>query len=117
MEKITFQTVESEDKIVEVNKGHTILRAARQGKVDLRHKCGGKASCTTCKVIIEDQSGISPVSEKEVRKLGDENIAQGLRLSCQTQIIQEVVVTIPEDPYKARIQALLEQQKKNDDMW
>src|SRR5690625_5408992 len=97
MAKITFQTVDSEDKIISVKEGQTILRAARQGRVDLRHKCGGKASCTTCKVIIEDQSGISLVTEKEARKLGDENIAKGLRLSCQTQILQEVVVTRSEE--------------------
>lgn len=115
--KIKFQMSETEEKEVIVRKGHSILRAAQQGKVGLRHKCGGRASCTTCKVIIEDQSNVSDVSEKELRKLGDENIANKLRLSCQTEILGDVTVQVPEDPYKARIRALLQQQKEQDGLW
>ncbi len=113
MAKIIFQSSGSKENIVEIKQGQTILRAARQGRVNLQHKCGGKASCTTCKVIIADQTGISPVSTKEIRKLGEENIAKGLRLSCQTQVLHEVVVKIPEDPYKARIRTLLQQQNQD----
>ncbi len=116
MAKVTFQSSACKESLVEIKKGQTILRAARQGRIELRHKCGGKASCTTCKVIIADQSGISPVSTKEIRKLGEENIDKGLRLSCQTQVFHEVVVKIPEDPYKARIHTLLQQQNQ-DNKW
>lgn len=100
---------------MDVLQGHTILRAAQQGGIGLRHKCGGRASCTTCKVIIQNQSGVSVVSSKEIRKLGEENIANGMRLGCQTNIINKVKVQIPEDPYKARIQALLQQQNREFD--
>jgi len=112
MVQITFKTAGKEDKVVDVRQGHTILRAAQQGRVGLRHKCGGRASCTTCKVNIENQSGVSPVSDRELRKLGEANIATGLRLSCQTKIFRPIEVEIPEDPYQARIRALLQQESK-----
>lgn len=112
MVKVTFRSYGEADKVVDVRKGSTILRAAKQGRVGLRHKCGGRASCTTCKVTIHDQSVVSPVSAKEQRKLGEANLAKGLRLSCQTSILHTVAVEIPEDPYQARIRALLQQQPK-----
>lgn len=114
--KIKFQ-IDEEEKEVVVRKGHSILRASQQGRVGLRYKCGGKASCTTCKVLIDDQSNVSIVSEKERRKLGEENITKKFRLSCQTYILGDVTVSVPEDPYKARIRALLNEQKEEEGLW
>lgn len=97
---------------VKIHDGHTVLRAAKQGRVALRHKCGGNASCTTCKVKIVDQDGVSKPNRKEEMRLGEENIAQGFRLSCQTRVHGKAQAEIPEDPYKARIRQLLAQQKE-----
>lgn len=97
-----------------IKEGHTLLRAAKQGHVPLRHKCGGKASCTTCKVKIYDQTGISPPNHKEQYKLGDKQISDGIRLSCQTRVYKSVEAIIPEDPFRARVRQLLEEQRKND---
>lgn len=44
-------------------------------------------------------------------QLGEHNIDDGMRLSCQTRVYKEVEVVIPEDPYKARIRALLAEQR------
>ncbi|MUV38980.1 hypothetical protein JNUCC1_02852 [Lentibacillus sp. JNUCC-1] len=98
---------------IHIKEGHTILRAARQGHVPLRHKCGGRASCTTCKVNIADQSQISEPNHKEHYKLGDANISSGMRLSCQTKVYGHVTAHIPQDPYRARINALLKQQQED----
>ncbi|MGM8366732.1 2Fe-2S iron-sulfur cluster-binding protein [Virgibacillus sp. W0181] len=111
MTKVIFYHADELLKSVSIHKGQTILRAAKQGRVALQHRCGGKAQCTTCKVMIEDQSGVSSAEDKEIKRLGCHNIAKGMRLSCQTEVIKEVEVVIPEDPYKARIRALLAEQK------
>lgn len=114
MIKVEFKISDTETKEVQVRKGHSILRAAQQGRVGLRYKCGGKASCTTCKVVIDEQGNVSDVLEKERRKLGEVNIEQNYRLSCQTRVHGNVTVKVPEDPYKARIRALLAEQRQND---
>lgn len=96
---------------VKIQDGQTILRAAKQGRIALRHKCGGQASCTTCKVQITNQSGISTPQKKESMKLGEAQINDHMRLSCQTKVFTSVDAHIPEDPYKARIRALLEAER------
>lgn len=92
------------------------MRAAKQGRVTLQHRCGGKAQCTTCKVKILNQSGVSEPDNKEIMQLGEHNIEAGMRLNCQTKVYKEVKVFIPEDPFKARIQSLLAEQNKNNDL-
>lgn len=113
MAKVIFNDLDNHIKKVNIRSGHTILRAAKQGRVALKHKCGGQASCTTCKVYIENQQGVSDVLAIENQRLGEENITKGMRLSCQTKVYGTTSVIIPEDPYKARIRKLLEQQRDN----
>lgn len=112
MAVVLFNQVENKRTEVTIHNGHTILRAAKQGRVVLKHKCGGKASCTTCKVEIKDQANISPPLPIEEMRLGEENIKNGYRLSCQTKVYGKVEVKMPEDPFKARIRELLKQQEK-----
>lgn len=112
MAKVTFIDADEQSKTVDIKEGHTILRAAKQGRIPLRHKCGGKASCTTCKVIIHDQAGVSEPRDIEIMRLGEDNIEKGMRLSCQTKVIKSVLAHIPEDPYKAKIRALLAEQRQ-----
>ncbi|WP_217587099.1 2Fe-2S iron-sulfur cluster-binding protein [Lentibacillus saliphilus] len=114
MVHVTFINADGKSYETTIKDGQTILRAARQGHVPLRHKCGGQASCTTCKVTIEDQSYVSPPNDKERYKLGDTNIHNHIRLSCQTKVFGNVHATIPEDPYQARIRQLLKQQNEHD---
>ena len=112
MAKVTFIDADQQVKPVNIRNGQSILRAAKQGRIALRHKCGGQASCTTCKVLIHDQTGISDPLDIEIMRLGEDNIAKGMRLSCQTKVLKTVEVEIPEDPYKARIRALIAEQNK-----
>lgn len=111
MAKVTFHQGDEVLKTVTIKKGQSILRAAKQGRVALKHRCGGNAQCTTCKVTIDNQLAVSTPQKKEVMTLGEHNIEQNMRLSCQTRVHGEVDVAIPEDPYKARIRELLAQQK------
>lgn len=114
MAKVTFRDADNGEKLVTIHEGQTILRAAKQGRIALRHKCGGNASCTTCKVVILDQIGISQPNQKEINRLGEVDIEKGLRLSCQTIVYGTVEAAIPEDPFKARVRALLEEQRKSE---
>lgn len=112
MVEVNFIDADQHIKNVKIKEGQTILRAAKQGRVALRHKCGGQASCTTCKVLIQDQTGISDPLDIEIMRLGEENIDKGMRLSCQTKVLRSAKAEIPEDPYKAKIRELIAEQKR-----
>lgn len=81
-----------------VQSGQTLLAAARDLGVELESACGGKGTCGKCRVRIEsDPAGVSPVTSVEEHKLGPELITTGLRLACQTQIVGDVKVFVPEE--------------------
>lgn len=87
-------TFEPAKKTVEVEDGTTILKAAMDNKIDLRHECGGNAQCTTCRVIVRTgKQNLSPMEEKEKDVLqGKVNL--NYRLSCQTKIHGDVTVFV-----------------------
>jgi 2Fe-2S ferredoxin len=100
---------------IHVRYGSTVLDASTKARVLIRTRCGGKAACLMCKVIIEDQSGLSPMNSNEELKLG--SLAEsGYRLACQACVIGDSQVIIPEDPLKAAIRALLAKQREDDDI-
>lgn len=114
MAKVIFHDADENINSVTIHEGHTILRAAKQGRIALQHRCGGKAQCTTCKVMITNQAAVSEPQDIEIMRLGKNDIESGMRLSCQTKVYCTVEAMIPEDPYKARIRALLLEQRNND---
>ncbi|MEX2460978.1 MAG: 2Fe-2S iron-sulfur cluster-binding protein [Paenibacillaceae bacterium] len=99
---------------IRVRYGSTVLDASTKARVLIRTRCGGKAACLMCKVIIEDQTGLSPMKRNEELKLG--GLAErGYRLACQACIVGDTQVTIPEDPLKAAIRAQLAKQREDDE--
>lgn len=111
MPKITFQPA---NRAIDVRKGTTVLIAAIKAGVFIRSRCGGTAGCLMCKVAIDAKERVTPITEKESRKLGP--LAQeGIRLSCQALVEGDAVVTVPEDPLKAAIRRQLQQEE--DDLW
>ncbi len=69
--------------------------------------CGGKGTCGKCRVRMETTSATTPVAESEPavappteserRLLGTELLASGLRLACQTQVLGDARVFVPEE--------------------
>jgi len=76
--------------------GETLLDAARRAGVALAAICGGTGSCGRCRVRVMAGDVSSP-SETEIRKLGAEALAQGMRLACQTRVRGGVKVYVPAD--------------------
>lgn len=103
-----------EYKSIQVKSGTTILDASNKVRVTIRTRCGGKAACLMCKVLVEDQSGISAPNLNEKLKLGD-LIDSHYRLACQACVTGQVFVQVPEDPLKTAVRALLAKQQAGDD--
>lgn len=111
--EILFQP---DQKKTRVRSQTNVLDASRRAGVRIPTRCGGKAGCLMCKVIVEgeEKEHCSPPELKEVRKLGTVMIEQGYRLACQTKITNHLKVIVPEDPLKAAIRKQLEAAKNRD---
>ncbi|MDE2386000.1 MAG: DUF4445 domain-containing protein [Alphaproteobacteria bacterium] len=86
--------------------GTPVLQAARSLGVDIDSVCGGRAICGRCQINIGEgefaKHGISSSAEHvngttQVEQRYDriKGLPQGRRLSCQTQILGDLVVDVP----------------------
>jgi ferredoxin len=70
---------------VEVAEGTRLVRAIENAGVDILHRCGGFARCTTCRVVF--QSGEpSRMTRAELDKLVENGVLGQFRLSCQSLV-------------------------------
>jgi len=89
-------TVSPFDKSVDIESGQTVLDALTLLGIPIEVICGGKGTCGKCKVIIEDQSNVSPLSEMEKRLLSDKELCEFFRLACLVTVYGDVSVFVPE---------------------
>ena len=86
--------------------GTNLLDAARQLGVDIDSVCGGRAICGRCQCVpmegsfakhgIESQAGhLGEPAATELRYRERKGLAEGRRLSCQAQLLGDVVVDVP----------------------
>jgi adenylate cyclase len=69
---------------IEVSPAFSILIAAQRAGAALRHDCGGKALCGTCRVRVISGT-LSPVLERERLRLDAVGAGPGVRLACQAR--------------------------------
>lgn len=90
----------------DVEKGITLLDAARQLGVDIESICGGKGTCGKCKVRIEEgyfekdamdsrMSHLTPLTEVE-KKFIKPDEGPNMRLACAAELRGDVKVFVPE---------------------
>ena len=76
---------------VEVAEGTRLVLAIKEAGVQIGHRCGGNARCTTCRVEFEaGEPAAITVAEKE--KLEERGLAGQVRLSCQILCDQDMSV-------------------------
>jgi 2Fe-2S ferredoxin len=107
-------TFEPDQKKIQVKPGTTILEAGRKARVPIRTRCGAKAACLMCKVIVADPGGLAPLTYNEKMKLGGLE-EKGYRLACQAKVLGNVTVAVPEDPLKAAVREQLARQRMEED--
>lgn len=80
---------------IEIGEGMTLLQAARLAGEHIDAPCGQVGKCGKCRVIVKE--GLcGEMSEHERKLLKPEEIAAGVRLSCETVPLGPVTVEIPE---------------------
>lgn len=76
---------------VEVEEGTRLVRAIQEAGVDVGHRCGGQAQCTTCRVNFQEgEPGVMTKAEHE--KLKDINQFGEMRLSCQIVVDRDMTI-------------------------
>ena len=92
--KLIRVTFEPDGTEVHVPAGALVSRAAAACGGAVETPCGGMGTCGKCKVFVRGVVGEPDSSER--RLLTCDQIAAGMRLSCRTRIVGEIIVTIPE---------------------
>ncbi|UVI29570.1 2Fe-2S iron-sulfur cluster-binding protein [Paenibacillus spongiae] len=76
----------------EVEAGKKLVLTLEDNGVDILHRCGGHARCTTCRVeILEGDAG--PIGEGEEAVREKKGITElNIRLSCQIRVHTDLTV-------------------------
>jgi len=78
----------------EVEEGRKLVLALEDNGVDILHRCGGNAKCTTCRVeIITGDPGDIGEPEKAVLATKTD-LNDHTRLSCQVRVIDDLHVKV-----------------------
>ncbi|MFC3883932.1 2Fe-2S iron-sulfur cluster-binding protein [Bacillus songklensis] len=75
----------------EVENGTKLVLALEDNGVDILHRCGGKAKCTTCRVEVL-AGEFCDITNAEKNAFSQKGIEDHLRLSCQIRVSGDVAV-------------------------
>ncbi len=82
----------------EVPNGTSLLDAAEKIGLQLRHDCGGFATCSTCRVfIVEGMSNLTEIDLDEENMLEEAALLPPYRLSCQAKICGDVTARVMDE--------------------
>ena len=81
-------------QVFEVEQGKKLVLAIEDAGIDILHRCGGNARCTTCRVeVLAGDPG--EMQELERNRLAVENdLAENVRLSCQIRVHGDLKVHV-----------------------
>ena len=86
-------TVEGE-KSFDVEPGKKLVLAIEDAGIDIMHRCGGNARCTTCRVqVIAGDPGLMRDLERE-RLAQEASLGPDIRLSCQIRVQADLTVNV-----------------------
>ena len=99
--KVIFQIEGSNPTQIECNAGDNLLELARRANVAIDAPCSGNGSCGKCRVkFIEGE-----VESIPSRHITDEEYEAGWRLSCNTKVLGDCTVFVPDiaSAYQSRM--------------
>jgi ferredoxin len=78
--------------VVEVAAGRKLVRGLEDAGVDVSHRCGGQARCTTCRVAFSSPE--PPMGETERLTLEEDGVLGSFRLSCQIRLDRDMRIAV-----------------------
>lgn len=76
----------------EVEEGTKLVKAIEDNGVDISHRCGGNARCTTCRVQFHSEE--PPMETAEHDCLEEDGVLGEFRLSCQIRVQSDIDVDV-----------------------
>lgn len=70
--------------VFEVAHDTKLVNALEQNGIDVSHRCGGQAKCTTCRVKFHSTE--PPMGQPEHDSLEEDGVLGEFRLSCQIRV-------------------------------
>jgi ferredoxin len=78
----------------EAEAGRKLVLAIEDAGIDILHRCGGNAKCTTCRVeVLAGDPGEIGDLERE-RLARETGLAENVRLSCQVRVQDDLKVRV-----------------------
>jgi Na+-transporting NADH:ubiquinone oxidoreductase subunit F len=77
-----------------------VLEALAGEKIFIPSACGGRGTCSYCKLKVLQGGG--PVMPTELPLLTPEEIAGNVRISCQVRLRNDIAIEIPEDLFNVK---------------
>ena len=87
------QVIVEGDKTFETEAGTKLVLALEDNGIDILHRCGGNARCTTCRVEVVSGT-VPPISELEIEALEEPDLIAAFRLSCQIRVESDLTVKV-----------------------
>lgn len=88
------------DKAVTAPAGSTLLNTLADNQIFIPSACGGQGTCGVCRVtVLEGGGSILPTETGHINR-GDAR--QGVRLSCQVKVKQDMEIEIPSEIFEVR---------------
>lgn len=79
--------------VVQAQAGERLVLALERAGVDVLHRCGGQAKCTTCRVSFQEgEPDLMTAAEHD--KLKEKELLGVARLSCQIECAEGMAVTV-----------------------
>ncbi len=88
------------DRALQASSGGTLLGTLAANRLFVPSACGGKGSCGVCKVKVLDGGGA--VLPTELSHLDRGEVRDGVRLSCQVKVKQDMRIEVPAEIFDIR---------------
>lgn len=83
-----------DEKSFEVTAGTKLVLAIEDAGIDIMHRCGGNARCTTCRVqVVSGTVGAMEQLERD-RLAREGDLGPDIRLSCQIRVESDLTVNV-----------------------
>src|SRR5438552_8571317 len=93
MPKIEAETTQGA-QIIEAPQGKKLVLAIEDAGIDILHRCGGNARCTTCRVEVLEGDPEEMNALERNRLALEAELAPNIRLSCQIHIDKDLKVHV-----------------------
>jgi ferredoxin len=81
-------------QVFEAEEGRKLVLAIEDAGVDILHRCGGNARCTTCRIeLLAGDAGEMTGPERH-RLAMETGLAENVRLSCQIHVHNDLKIKV-----------------------